>query len=762
MKIRSRHLSLSQQKIGRIKLLSFSFVNGIALTFITGNVLSLFLLKIGISTSVVAVIISFGYAGTLFVFFGKRFLGKVGASSTIRTSWILCGISAILLSIIPFAYNQKIVTNAEILLIGIVFLTYSIFKSIGTSAIPPLMGEYTDKDNRGSFSSRYSMLYSVATIIAILVLFFLYSDYKTLFVFQIIILTGGVLKIVSSFIFKRIPESTVPMESAKVAKIDKLFSIIWKNKEYRNFLIFKSLARASLIVVIPISILALKVTYQVDDQIALIFACTQLLGGFFVTYLYSLISDYTGSKPLIIINVLALSVICLLWVYTPKSFIWEYCTVIFFLGGCCLFGLESSLNYYYLSTIPRKQSVGVSLWFTIIGGAVAGIAGIVLGGGLIKLYTMLAPCNHVFKYYYASMLFFLIPILYHVCTLKSSSSKKDLSVKDVLKLFIAPLKIYSLYSLQQQNKYSSTAEELDFVEKLQGVHPDLIEERLLYFLESPDFFVRSSALLAMYNLHLKASAKVAIYKALKSLSHISPLIASIILARNNYTKALPLFRKRLTDPDVELVSSSVIALAIMEDKESYKTIINIFKESGISPLATMGARAIALMKDKSTLGCLLEKLSQVCSLDDQRLYDQNIDGQSLKRSAEKLLLENEIVLAISNIISCSEIYYKYLRLYWYDKDKGPLELIDLIDYKIDFQSSISMSPSEMVIYSYEDRTDLVRKKNLIKFLIEAMDRKIPEMRELAIFKDYLIETDPNVVSRKLNAAIFIKIFCKPK
>jgi len=84
-------LSLSQQAKGRKILLSFSFLNGIALTFITGNVLSLYLLKVGCTTPVVAVIASFGYLGTLFVFTGKNSISKLGAGLTLRLAWILCG-----------------------------------------------------------------------------------------------------------------------------------------------------------------------------------------------------------------------------------------------------------------------------------------------------------------------------------------------------------------------------------------------------------------------------------------------------------------------------------------------------------------------------------------------------------------------------------------------------------------------------------------------------------------------------------------------
>ena len=106
---------------------------------------------------------------------------------------------------------------------------------------------------------------------------------------------------------------------------------------------------------------------------------------------------------------MGLFIICILWLYAPDTFLWGYCTVIFLIGGSCFFGLDSSLKHYYITLIPKKDIVGVSLWFTTIKGAVAGTIGVVLGGGLIKFYSILAINSHIFKYYYLSMDYFIAP-----------------------------------------------------------------------------------------------------------------------------------------------------------------------------------------------------------------------------------------------------------------------------------------------------------------------------------------------------------------
>ena len=380
-------LSLSVKARGRKSLLLFSFLNGIALTFITGNVLSLYLLKVGCSIPLVAVIASFAYLGTLFAFMGKNFIAKLGAASTLRWAWIFSGCLAVVLGILPSLTHWLHFDNTIIPLIIAATFLFFVFKSIGTASTQPLRGEFTDEENRGEFSSKYFLYYTAATVLAIVVTLCFITGHKTLLIFQLIIFLGGTTELICSFVFIGMKESKVPSNSASSIVTKKLLSFIWVNKEYRRFLYCRSFARAGMILIIPISILALKKLYGVSDQIALTFAFVQLGGGIITTYLNGIISEETGPKPLIIIYLLFLFIISLLWIFAPNAFHWSFCLIIFFIGGVCLCGLDSCLNHYYLTLIPRKDSVGISLWYTVISGAVAGVAGLIFGGGLIKLFS---------------------------------------------------------------------------------------------------------------------------------------------------------------------------------------------------------------------------------------------------------------------------------------------------------------------------------------------------------------------------------------
>ncbi len=727
-------LSLTQKEKGKKGLLLFSFLNGIALTFVTGNVMSLYLLQLGCSTSGVAVCASIAYIGSLFVFFGKKSIIRFGASITLGINWIICGISVILIALIPFFF-QSGHSNSKMAVILLITFLFFVFKQIGTASTQPLMGEFTSKEDQGRFSSSYFLLYNLATIIAIVSLVYLITTHSPLFIFQMAIIFGGIIFIFCSSVFIGMKETQTPSKSAKATKTKSLLAAIWNNPEYRNFLIVKSSARAGMIIIIPISIIALKSLYGVNDQTALVFACIQLVGGVFINYINRIISGFTGPKPLIIIYIIGMFSICALWVLAPNIFIWEYFLFIFLLGGICLFGLDSTLNHYYLTIIPREDSVGISLWYTTIGGAVAGISGLLFGGGLIQFLTVTVVHTEIFKFYYATMFILMIPVLYFAFKLKTAS---DWSVKDVINLLLTPSEMRTASKLQYLNKYSSAKEELDNVLKLHGMSSNLSEKSLIYYLNSPMYFVRLSALRAINNLTIGEEAKKAVYKELQHGDNSTAYLAAIIFARNPYPKAIPLLRKYLTSTDYHLVGNSMIALVSMEDKDSYKQIINIYSNSTHPRIIINGTMAIAMIDDIKLLKCLLQKLP--CFINNP----------------EKKYIADEIVWSIARLFKVQISYYKSIRIFQDDFDAGVLNVMELIDKnKI---SNIKESPEEILELCFNAHLGCKR-FSLRNFLIKSL-QQYSDKKEYKMISDFLLHMDHNMVCREFALFIFIILFCK--
>ena len=733
-------LSLSQQKTGRKILLFFSFLNGIALTFITGNVLSLYLLNTNCPPSIIAVISSFCYLATLFAFVGRFFIARVGAAATIKYSLFFSAFAAVALSILPslgFLNSQKSISI--IFLIVITFLFF-VFKSIGTVALQPLMGEITDRSNRGHYSSNFFLLYLFATLIAIALLLVLISLYNSLFMFQIMIFLGAIVLICNAAAFFWMEETNLPKKSAQKKNTKMIFVAIFRDKDLRVFLLVRSFTRAGLILIVPISILALVKMYNVSNQTALIFACIQLVGGIFVTYFNGIISEEAGPKPLLFIYLMVLFLVCLLWILAPGHFHWEYNFFTFFLSGVCLFGIDACLNHYYLTIIPRKTSVGISLWYTSICGIVAGITGLFFGGGLIHILSYFTTYANLFRYYYFIMFILLIPLSFLILQLKSISNWK---ARNILSLAVKPKKLQSLHTLHNIHKFTTPKNEIEDIFKLQGMCTELSEESLLYYLNSPVFFIRLSAVRALNNRIISETAKEALFKELKQGPYSTAYLAAIILSKNHVKKAIPLLREYLSSEDIRLRANSMVGLAHLKDQESFNKIIWIFKTSTNPIIITSGAVAFQIFKDISsskyinTIELILQKSIQLTNKED------------------KFIL-NQLKISMADIFGFYNLYYKAFRIYR-DKDQelGTLNILEVLDDK-----KVKLSPASPVEELKYFLSNNDANPKMSEFLIDVIEKRPANNKKIMLIHEFLTKNDPSKINKGMLALIWIILFCK--
>jgi len=428
-----------------------------------------------------------------------------------------------------------------------------------------------------------------------------------------------------------------------------------------------------------------------------------------------------------------LFVICLFWILAPSHFHWGYCAVIFFVGGICLYGLDSCLNHYYLTLIPREDSVGISLWYTTICGAVAGILGVILGGGLIKLFSLFISYSNLFRYYYGIMLVLIVPVFYIALRLKSTSNWK---VSDVLSLAVNPHDLHSLYILQGIRKYTTAEDEYANVLKLQGMNSNLSEESLVYFLNSPVYFVRLSALRALNCFSIGDKTRQAVFKELKNGEYSAAYLAAIILARNKMPEAMPLLRKYLSSEDIHLKANSMIALASMEDTKSYDQIIEIFKSSSNPRIITNGAMALSILNDINTVEYLLQKTV-------------------LFYSKQKEYVIDELICSIARIYGYYNIFYKALRVFYDNYKIGILNIVESIDKN---KTATSPIPPEKILRDYLD--DKTEKNNMIEFLLNTIKHEPEEKPNLIAINDFLTKTKPDRINAKLLVCIWIILFSK--
>ena len=725
-------LSLAQQKKGRDKFLLFSFINGISFTCISGNLLTLYILKLGSCQSLAAIISSFLFLGTAFAIVAKILISKFGVVKTMKYSWASRSIAVLFIAAIPLLYLIGMTSLTAILLTVFSFFLYA-FRSVGIGSTQPLIGEVTTEENQGSFSSSYFLFYSIATLVALGSIVLFLNIYDSIVSFQLILIFGAVCGFLCSYIISGITETSLPSKSAEKVLISHTIKRILRDKRYRIFLIARSLSLASIIIIIPISILAIKNMYGVSNITALIFTLVQLSGGIIMTYLSSILSDITGPKPLIKIYIILLFVISLMWIFAPANFLWWYCGIIFIICGACFRGLSASLLHYFLMIIPKRDNVGFTLCFTAIGGLVAGFCGIFLSGGLIRILVVSGvDAYYLYRLYYILMAVLLIPVFYLVCKLSTIS---DWEVNKVLGLMFAPRDVHTLFILNRIQKYSTPKTELQSLIKLEEISSDLSEDSLLYYLESPKFFVRIEALRGLRKIHFSKTAEKAIMKELMNGEHSTSYLAAIIMAERNNQNAIPLLRKYLDSKDLYLKGTSMIGLAMMKDAESYKKIEQIFKNSINPKVMINGAIALSKMDDTKMVGVLLNK--------------------TLKTVCPEKLIRDEIIYCAAELTGYGDEFYKILRIYEKNRKNGLLATLDLISEQKAKEMN-KQSPKMILTSHFNNEID---NRQLVEYL-QSYSLHTKNTPAIITILDYLANANPIEICNASFYYMFLVFFYK--
>lgn len=443
-----RTLPPLQQKIGRKRYLWFTRINAFSFGCLAESILILYALKNGADDFVIGLLTSFFFLTMPFMFLGKQIVGKKGAAYTYAISWALRNISATLMIAVPFVIRTIGSTIGLGLLAFSAFGFFS-FRSMGFTANTPIIGEITDKSNRGRFISQIWLHFNIFYLITMSALIVILGRSEEIHTFQTIITFGCITGLISSSLIYHVPETHSPLISGQQPIGDSL-SFIWKNPCLRKLLFAWTSTLVIIMLINPFSMVALKNGYMVSDHNALFFSLVQIFGGIVVAFINSIILDRVGPRPMLILFSVGLLSVSLLWGLAPGSLIVYYPAFIFFLIGICRAGAMTALSHYFLTVVPDKERVGVNMFMYIISGSFAGLAGTFLGGGLLKILRILGLTNlNIYRTYFLIILFVLLPLLFII---RQMERVADWRIKDVLSIFLSFRDMRALFSLHRLEK----------------------------------------------------------------------------------------------------------------------------------------------------------------------------------------------------------------------------------------------------------------------------------------------------------------------
>lgn len=409
--IYDRPLTAEERKRSQYNYNCYNLINGASYMCLGETVIVLFAVRIGMPNPVVSLIGAMLYFGYLLLPLGIWSTARFGAARSQANFWICRNIAVLLVASSAFFYGTHPIFATAVLLTGS-FLFYG-FRAAGCVMAQPLIGCITSDEERPGLIAKSTGYFYLTGVVMLVILSLALKIYDNLFMLLGIILFGAVCGITASAFLRNIDETSVIKESARKPLFSELSRLMQDRTVFRLTCAWFA-ANFAILMIIPVSLLALKRGFGISDTNAILFSILQFSASIPGSYCGAFLSRSIGPRRILLFAYPMLLLAGLFWILPPISAPARYVlfTLPFLLQGTASILLNNALTHYFLMAVPKKNQVGSSVLICLITAAAAGVIGIFATGGLVRLAEHLAqgmPSRCVFHIY------FLMALLISVC-----------------------------------------------------------------------------------------------------------------------------------------------------------------------------------------------------------------------------------------------------------------------------------------------------------------------------------------------------------
>ena len=375
----------------------FALINGLSYMCLGETVIILLAVQLNCKDYIVSALGAMLYFGFLLLPLGKIVTAHVGAAQSQGIFWVLRNISALIVAAATPVCIYVSPTLAVIILLAGAFLFYG-FRAAGTVMVQPLLGEMTNRSDRSAFIALTTALFYATCFIALVAISIVLHYTRSIWALTGIIIIGAMFGFTSSRFISRIDETGAIRDSAKKPIMGEL----------------KILCRSN------------PVLRLLAGGFVINLALVQMAASVLLSYVIVKATRKLGPRRIMIVTYLFMLLIGLLWMLAPAKFNWLYLIFPFILCGGTYVSMTNSMIHYFLQIVEEERRVAASILIAIVTGAGAGIAGMLIAGGLLAAIERLTDklqSPDPYKVYFIAATILLLPGL---CVL---SSMKPLPVE---------------------------------------------------------------------------------------------------------------------------------------------------------------------------------------------------------------------------------------------------------------------------------------------------------------------------------------------
>ena len=645
--------SATEKKRGRRLFSAFGLINALAFLLLTGNVITLYSLKLGASRALLGLLASFPFLALLLLPIGRRLVRRVGVVRVLGRSWL-----ARYVSLIPILFAPILVSLGEAVAayttLTICVLLFHVFRGVGMVSDSPLIGALSEGPDRGAFLARYQILVAFSSVLGGIVVVMLLGGDAPVWRYTILLILGIVLGIADVFLVYRIPEPPGAQQSASRPMFASL-RVALSSANLRRFVlafgVFCALsggARAFLVVYA-------RQVYDQPDNLAMLYTVIGSTGWVLMGFLARRVMDRLGAKPMMVFFGLIFLVSMVPLVATPELQagygIEIFLGVVFFVSTMGFTGGEYSAQTYFYAMIDDTERLDLGMVYFFAMGF-GGVVGSLLGGLFLDWLagSYGGDTLAAFRTFFGLLAVILVIDVLLFSRLARLGAR---SVASALSVIFSFRDMRTLGLLDRLSKSSSIEDERRAIRRIAATGSAEATEDLITRLSSPTFAVRVQALVAIESLPLTDAMGKALVEHLTSHQFSTAYRAAEILGRRGIRKGTGALETALESEDHLLISKAMVALARLGSEEAEEKITKLM-ETSQNPMITLHAvSALHILGLPRSIPALV---------------------RCMERSEIRDFVRDEIIIALADICGFGAMFYSGYRAFL---AQHPLE--ELID-----------------------------------------------------------------------------------
>ncbi|MDR3304132.1 MAG: MFS transporter [Treponema sp.] len=641
----------------------FNVFNALSWSFLIGNVITLFAMRLKFSSTDIGIINALLYASFFFLPVGKMLTRRHSIVRIFSLAWTGRAIGMIPLLFIPLLFDAGHHTAAKYLMFTGV-LCFHVIRGIGMVGNNPILSTMATGPDRGSYMTQIQALNSAVGMFCGFLIALLLGDEPSPWLYAMLMAIGIACGVCSGLVVRKLPEPPSEPTGTSVGLLTLMKNAL-ADASMRYFIVI-------LFIVAMVSGVSrtFLIVYSKDPLVfkqgagmVSLYAVFGGMGVLVIQLVIKFLVDRIGAKPIFIvcsiIGLLGMLPIVFIPVgltenaENPGANVILFLSFLFFILNFGFLGAEGIAQTYFLSLVPLHMMLDMGILYFFIFG-MAGASGSFLAGLILDILVGAGLSKFVaFRALYIALIALTAVVIFLQRKLVPLGA---LPFKNALEVIFSFRDLRAISLLDRLNKSTDSEEEEEILEALHDTPSALAAKGLLERTKSPRLAIRLEALHALEALEtLDDEANKALMDDLINNPYTTAYLAARILGNHRVFEAIPILRELANSADYMLAGEAMVALAKLEDEAFRPHIEHIIVNTKNPRLCIMGVEAFGIYGSPNSLSVLADVLRGV----NPSPY-----------------LREEVMLAMASILGVENQFYPLLLRLREDETQAPTLALD--------------------------------------------------------------------------------------